>query len=167
MDQGAEDTQDLTQTGAESTTGQEPQTEGQSVQEPQTEPVEPTEGTDAETDEAPETKTFPREQLPELGETVRYIRVEADGEVKEGEGVVHALFIGADGWAMVRVQPPAHADGTKASPLNIDYPAINPTEEEKAHYIEHIKSIRAFADASNESARKIVEDANRELEAMN
>lgn len=100
----------------------------------------------------------------ELGQTVKFVRVDENGTTVEGEGIVGGIFIGPDKRPVVRV---VETVGESKNPWNIDMPAINPTDEEKAAYVDHVAKIRKFADDTNAAHKQAVQDANAEIERMN
>lgn len=51
--------------------------------------------------------------------------------------------------------------------FGIDYPAINPTEEGKARYCAHLADIYKISDDVNAVTRKMSEDANAQISALN
>lgn len=94
-----------------------------------------------------------------LGEYVSYARVDDIGQERTGNGHVCSVHLDERMRPVVRV-----VDGGKS--LNIDAQAINLTDEERVHYFEVAKQIRARADKINHDLNSQVKEREKELDVM-
>jgi hypothetical protein len=97
-----------------------------------------------------------------VGEKVKFIRMDPEGAVHDGEGIVHALILDPD----KRVQARVHELQGEGK-YNLDLPSINPTAAERDAYIAHVTAIRSRANEINAAIAIIVTNGNAEIEKMN
>lgn len=100
------------------------------------------------------------EKKPELGQKVRYVRVNSEGVVESGEGFVQAILIGVEKRTNIQVK-----DGDNA--FNLEPMAINPNDDEERAFTAHVKKIRGMADDFNKRAQDVVLEGNTAILNLN
>lgn len=98
--------------------------------------------------------------IPLLGKKVKFVRVTADGQAIDGEGILTAwvLFDGRIQAVVVEDKQQYKIDGQG---INVD------SAEARQQYIDHVAKIRAYADEANKRNAEAVKEANGNIEKMN
>lgn len=100
-----------------------------------------------------------------LGKKVTFCRLKANpqtGKVErhEGTGIVVKVYLAADQRIQFGVMVGKEI-------FSIDRPAINPTEEGKAAYYDHVNAIYKISDETNGITKQLSEEANAHIKNLN
>ena len=95
-------------------------------------------------------------EYPEIGEKIKYIRCDKDGNMEEGYGVVRSIFLDPNDRPMVQVK-----DGQEA--YNIDLYGVNPGEGARETYQKLIETVREIEAEGNALVKETVDRYNQSV----
>lgn len=98
----------------------------------------------------------------EIGDKVKYVRLNAENKVEEGEGVVCAVLLDHTQRLVYRLQDTLKKDKV----FNADGIALNANAATKKRYIDHYFAVRKYSDEQNAKLKKLAEESNAEVERM-
>lgn len=94
-----------------------------------------------------------------LGTKVKYIRQKNDGTIEEGEGIIHALS-----FDKMRRRTAFLDIGGEG--INVDFAALNPTDEFKAQFREYTAEVKRLTDEGNAAVAKLVAKHNKRIDKL-